>query len=51
MAFLSARSLQHLVELGDESHHSETRCLSKKAVEILMYKAVHEFRPFCSFLR
>ena len=31
MAFLSARSLEHLVELGDENRRSETRCLSKKA--------------------
>ena len=34
MAFLSARSLEHLVELGYENSRSETRCLSGKGTWI-----------------
>lgn len=40
MAFLSARSLEHLVELGDDNRRSETRCLSKE---------VHEFSALSNF--
>ena len=33
MTFLSARSLEHLVELGCENCHSETRCQSAEVRE------------------